>query len=328
MVLPLSSVDFATVSSGRAMGPHATRTSTDLKMQKSIVWSLPLLLAAFVCIAFGQTSQSSCKQCAEWNQPQKPFRIFGNSYYVGPHGLGAVLVTSEAGHILIDGALPESAPLIVANIRALGLRIEDVKIILNSHVHSDHAGGIAELQRLSGARVLASKWTADVMRQGGVGRDDPQYGSITGIAPIKKVEELHDGETFKIGATSITAHLTPGHTPGGTSWTWRSCEGDVCHDIVYADSLTPISAEGFRFTDSRAHPHALDAFERSYKFLEATPCDILITVHPGVSNLWERLEARQRGTTPDPMVDNVACRELAAKARAQLRQRIEEERKQ
>lgn len=165
------------------------------------------------------------------------------------------------------------------------------------------------------------------MKQGGVGRDDPQYGSITGIAPIKKVEELQDGETFKIGSTSITAHLTAGHTPGGTSWTWKSCEGEVCHDIVYADSLTPISAEGFHFTDSGAHPHAIDDFENSYKFLETIPCEILITPHPDMSNLWDRFEERQRGTTPDPMVDSGACRELAAKARAQLRQRIDEERK-
>ena len=289
---------------------------------------LAFLLTVSLCAAIAQSVPSSCRQCAEWNRPQKPFRIFGNTYYVGPHGLSSVLITSDAGHILVDGALPESVSVITANIRELGFRIEDVKIIVNSHVHSDHAGGIAELQRLSGARVLASKWSAAVMRRGGVGRDDPQYGSITGIAPIKKkVEELHDGETFTIGATSITAHLTPGHTPGGTSWTWKSCEGDVCHEIVYADSLTPISTEGFRFTDSRAHPHALDDFENSYKFLETTPCDILITAHPGVSRLWERLEARQRGTTPDPMVDREACRELATKSRAQLRQRIDEERK-
>ena len=289
---------------------------------------LAFLLTVSLCAAIAQSVPSSCRQCAEWNRPQKPFRIFGNTYYVGPHGLSSVLITSNAGHILVDGALPESVSVITANIRELGFRIEDVKIIVNSHVHSDHAGGIAELQRLSGARVLASKWSAAVMRRGGVGRDDPQYGSITGIAPIKKkVEELHDGETFTIGATSITAHLTPGHTPGGTSWTWKSCEGDVCHEIVYADSLTPISTEGFRFTDSRAHPHALDDFENSYKFLETTPCDILITAHPGVSSLWERLEARQRETTPDPMVDREACRELATKSRAQLRQRIDEERK-
>src|SRR5215831_3503414 len=316
MVLPLASVDFTTLSSGGAVGPHAKRTSTDLKQRNLIFWTFLFLLTAFVCTAVGQSAPSSCKLCAEWNRSQKPFRIFGNSYFVGPHGLSSILITSDAGHVLIDGALPESAAVIAANIRALGFRIEDVKIILNSHVHSDHAGGIAELQRLTGARVLASKWTASVMRNGGVGPGDPQYGSVTGIAPIKKVQELHDGEVVEIGSTSVTAHLTGGHTPGGTSWTWKSCEGDICHDVVYADSLTPISAAGFRFTNNRTYPDVLDDFQKSFVFLETTPCDILITAHPDMSNLWDRLDARQRGTTPDPMVDSGACRRLAAKARA------------
>jgi len=310
------------------MGPRAERTSTDLKLRNLIFWSLSLLLTAFVPTAVAQSAPSSCKQCAEWNRPQKPFRIFGNSYYVGPHGLSSILITSDSGHILIDGGLPESAPLIVANIRGLGFRIEDVKIILNSHVHFDHAGGIAELQRLSGARVMASEWSAAVMRQGGVGRGDPQYGSVTGIASIKKVETLHNGETVNVGRTSITAQLTPGHTPGGTSWTWRSCEGEICHDMVYADSLTPVSAEGFRFTNNRTYQRALDDFEKSFHFLETTRCDLLITTHPDMSDLWERVEARRRGAKPDPMVNSGACRELAASARAQLRQRIAQERRQ
>jgi len=310
------------------MGPRAERTSTDLKLRNLIFWSLSLLLTAFVPTAVAQSAPSSCKQCAEWNRPQKPFRIFGNSYYVGPHGLSSILITSDSGHILIDGGLPESVPLIVANIRGLGFRIEDVKIILNSHVHFDHAGGIAELQRLSGARVMASEWSAALMRQGGVGRGDPQYGSVTGIASIKKVETLHNGETVNVGRTSITAQLTPGHTPGGTSWTWRSCEGEICHDMVYADSLTPVSAEGFRFTNNRTYQRALDDFEKSFHFLETTRCDLLITTHPDMSDLWERVEARRRGAKPDPMVNSGACRELAASARAQLRQRIAQERRQ
>ncbi len=148
--------------------------------------------------------------------PQQAFRIYGNTYYVGTHGLSSVLITSGTGHVLIDGALPESAPLIAANIRSLGFRIEDVKLILNSHAHFDHAGGIAELQRLSGARVAASQWTADVMRKGEVPRDDPQFGALRPIARVARVETLKDNETLNAGAVSVTAHLTPGHTPGGT----------------------------------------------------------------------------------------------------------------
>jgi metallo-beta-lactamase class B len=286
-------------------------------------------LVLLSCVsAIGQSKNPPCAQCAEWNKPQTPFRIFGNSYYVGTHGLSLVLVTSKAGHVLIDGDLQESAKQIAANIRSLGFRIEDVKIILNSHVHFDHAGGIAQLQRLSGARVMASKWSAGVMKRGGVGRGDPQYGIVTAIEPVANVHTLQDGETIRVGDIAITAHLTPGHTPGGTSWTWKSCEGDVCHDMVYADSVTPVSGDGFKFTASPEYPRALDDFEKSFAFLETTPCDILITVHPEVSELWDRLDARQNGTTPDPMISTGACRELAAHGRERLQQRIAEEKAQ
>jgi metallo-beta-lactamase class B len=278
-------------------------------------------------IAVAQSTAPACKNCAEWNRPQAPFRIYGNTYYVGPHGLSSILITSNAGHILIDGGLPESAQLIVANVRSLGFRIEDVKFILNSHVHFDHAGGIAELQRISGAQVVASRWSASVMKKGGVGRGDPQYGILAGIAPVKHVRELRDGETFRVGEIAITAHLTPGHTPGGTSWTWKSCESSVCRDIVFADSVTPVSADGFKFTTSREYPKAIEDFERSFAFLEAARCDVLVTTHPEASGLWDRIEARERGVNPDPMVDSSACRRLAEQGRSQLRERIAEERK-
>ncbi|MGA2100121.1 MAG: subclass B3 metallo-beta-lactamase [Candidatus Sulfotelmatobacter sp.] len=290
------------------------------------LWILVCLsLAALVGTAIGQNSSPPCRECAEWNLPQKPFRIFGKTYYVGPHGLSSILITSPSGHILIDGALPESARQIAENIRSLGFRIQDVKIILNSHVHFDHAGGIAELQRMSGARVIASKWSAAVMRKGGVGPGDPQFGAVRPIAPVQNVEELHDGETLRVGQISVTAHLTPGHTPGGTSWTWKSCEGDVCYDIVYADSLTPVSGKDFSFTTSHEYPQARDDFEKSFTFLRRTPCDILITTHPDTSGLWDRVGGRQRGVTPDPMVDAGACRLLADNARYQLQKRVDEE---
>lgn len=279
-----------------------------------------------VCVGIAVCQTPHCSQCAEWNQPQAPFQIFGNIYYVGPHGLSSVLITSKAGHVLIDGGLPESAQVIVANIRSLGFRIEDVKLIVNSHVHFDHAGGIAQLQRLSGARVLASPWSAAVLAHGGVGRGDPQYGVVAPIPAVRNVHVLQDGRGYRVGDILITAHLTPGHTPGGTSWTWKSCVEDVCRDMVYADSLALVSAGGFRFTSSREYPHALADFEKSFAFFETVPCDILITNHPEASDLWERLAARQRGVTPDPMVDSAACRQLAERGRKRLPQRVAQER--
>jgi metallo-beta-lactamase class B len=282
------------------------------------------ILSSFLILLAGTGwgQATNCSSCAEWNRPQTPFRIFGNTYYVGTHGLSSILITSDAGNVLIDGDLPESARQIAANIRTLGFRIEDVKVIVNSHVHFDHAGGIAELQHLSGARVYASPWSATVMRTGAVPRDDPQYGVIAPISAVKNVTELHDGETLKIGPISLTAHLTSGHTLGGTSWTWRSCEGDVCYQMVYADSLTPISARAFHFT---GHAQLMHGFEKSFTFLETTPCDILITPHPEASDLWNRIEGHRRGTKPDPLVDRTGCRRLAARARDQLAVREREE---
>lgn len=283
------------------------------------------LLAILISVATAQNAAPPCPSCAEWNQPQKPFRIFSNSYYVGTHGLSSVLITSKSGHILIDGDLPQSVPQIVSNIRTLGFRVEDIKLIVNSHVHFDHAGGIAELQRLSGARVMASPWSAAVLSKGGVGKSDPQTGVIAPIVAVDNVHELKDGEQLRAGDLAITAHFTPGHTPGGTSWTWQSCEANVCRNFVYADSVTPVSAPGFKFTASREYPTALADFEKTFTFLESTPCDILITTHPGASDWWERVDAREKAAKTDTLVDPAACRRLAKDGREQLRQRIADE---
>lgn len=290
-----------------------------------------LALATFLLLlaapASGQSGApaSSCADCPVWNRPQRPFRVYGNTYYVGPRGLTSILLTSGAGHVLIDGALPESVPQIVANIRSLGFRVEDVKLIVNSHVHFDHGGGIAELQRLSGARVAASPWSVEVLTRSGVGKGDPQFGIATPVALVPRADTLRDGQTLRVGDIELTAHFTPGHTPGGTSWTWESCEGGRCLNLVYSDSMTAVSAEGFRFSDSREYPDAVRDFEKSFAFLRSTPCDILLTTHPDASGLWQRLEGRQRGVRPDPLVSPNACKELAGRAAKQLRRRLESE---
>lgn len=262
-----------------------------------------------------------CSACAGWNEPQRPFRVHGNTYYVGTRGLGAILITSPEGHILIDGGLPNSAPLILDNIRTLGFDIADVKLILLSHAHFDHAGGIAALQRESGARVAANAWSAAVLEQGRGSPDDPQHGMLFDFPPVANVERYADGATLTVGPIAVTAHGTAGHTPGGTTWTWLSCnDEDRCLNIVYADSQTPISADGFRYTDSGTYPSAVADFERGFATLESIPCDILLTPHPGAASLWERLSAG-----PDGLVDPDACRAYASRARQMLRKRLEAE---
>jgi metallo-beta-lactamase class B len=288
------------------------------KLLLSAIFSLTTLAGG---AALGQ-SAFKCESCETWNVTQAPFRLYGNAYYVGVHGLSSILITSDAGHILIDGGLAESAPKILANIRELGFRIEDVKVILNSHVHYDHAGGIAELQRLSGAQVAASAPAAKVLKAGESGKDDPQFGALPPIAKITAVRVFKDGETLRVGPLAVTAHLTPGHTPGGTSWTWQSCENERCFNMVYADSLTAVSAPDYKFTQ---HQAALRGFEKSFATIAALPCDILVTPHPDVSDLWTRVAKRDADHDPAALVATDACARYVAGARERLRARVTSE---
>ena len=261
-----------------------------------------------------------CPDCADWNAPQPAFRIFGNTYFVGTRGLSALLITSPRGHLLIDGGLPNSAPLIMENIAALGFDLSDVKLILNPHAHFDHAGGIAALQRRSGARVAASVPSAPVLERGGSGPDDPQYGALLAFPGVSPVERLADGQVVSVGPISLTCHLTAGHTPGGTTWSWTSCEGAKCLNLVYADSQTPVSAHGFEFSTSTTYPAAIADFERGFAVLDRLPCDVLITPHPAASSFWLRLEEGADG-----LVDPGACRQYSDSARRRLARRLEAE---
>lgn len=263
-----------------------------------------------------------CPSCAEWNAPQAPMRLFGNTYYVGTHGLTALLITSPEGHILIDGGLPNSAPLILANVAALGFKAADIRIILNSHAHYDHSGGIAALQEVTGARVLASAASALVIARGRPDHDDPQHAVALPMPPVRNVDVLAAGEVVRLGPLALTMHATGGHTPGGSTWSWRSCEGDRCLDLVYADSQSPISEDGFRFSDNTRYPTALADFERGHALLERLPCDVLITPHPGASSLWERAKS-----APEGLIDRGACKAYAANARQALRARLEREKR-
>lgn len=279
----------------------------------------PMLAPPLAAQAVAGYTPEQCRTCAEWNVPRRPLRIYGNTYYVGTQGLTALLVTSSQGHVLIDGALPESAPQILENIRALGFRVQDVKLILNSHPHFDHAGGLAALQRASSAVVAASPASAPVLQRGASGPDDPQYGELLEFPAASRVRVIADGDTLRVGPLALTAHFTPGHSPGGTSWSWRSCQNGRCLEMVYADSQTPISAEGFRFTGNRTYPDALQDFARGFAVLERLRCDVLITPHPQGSRLWERVARRD-------LVDRNACRRYAATAREQLARRVAAER--
>ena len=260
---------------------------------------------------------ANCDNCAVWNQAHAPFKIYGDSYYVGVDGLSSVLITTPKGHILIDGGLPQSAAVIASNIKSLGFDVHDVKWILNSHTHYDHVGGIAALQRMSGAKVVASTDSAKAMQQGQALPNDPQFGfgNDTKFPAIKSVKTIADGDSIVIGNAVLTAVFTPGHTAGGTTWTWPSCEAGKCLTLVFADSLTPVSAPDYKFS---AHPQTVAIFRRSIDTMRNLKCDIIISAHPSFSDLFEKAASKS-------LVDAESCRKYADDAEARLKKRLADE---
>lgn len=260
----------------------------------------------------------ACRACDAWNAPQAPFRLHGDTWYVGPRGLSVLLIDTGAGLVLLDGALPQSAPQVLANLRSLGFDPAQVRWIVNSHPHFDHAGGIAALVAATGARVAASRAGARALALGDAVPGDPQADPAGGSMRFPAVAGVHgvaDGEAIRLGRLRLTAHHTPGHTPGGTTWSWRSCEGDGCVDIVYADSLSAVSATDFRFG---ADPAALAAFRASIDKVARLPCDLLVTTHPEASDLFARHAA---GT----LVEAGGCRRLGERSGRALEERLDRE---
>jgi metallo-beta-lactamase class B len=291
---------------------------------------LSLAIAAAIVLPYisartALAAPAGCPKCDEWTRSQTPFKVYGNTYYVGTRALSSILITSDAGHVLIDGTVDESASQVAANIGKLGFKVEDVRLILNSHVHFDHAGGIAELQRLSGARVAASAASAHVLMTGHSGSDDPLFGEVRPLAPVHSVQVIKEGQTLDVGSVRMTAHLTPGHTPGGTSWTWRSCEADRCLNMVYADSLSPIAGKHFKFSDNSSYPNVLQDFSTSFARLDTLPCDILLTPHPELSRVLQRLQRSQTRTDSNALADPTACHRYVEAARSSLARRIAQE---
>lgn len=257
---------------------------------------------------------AACRGKDGWDEPAPPTRLHGSTYYVGTCGITSILIATERGHVLIDGGTAAGGALIAANIRTLGLDPRDVRWILSTHEHFDHAGGIAELQRLTGAKVAAMAPSAAVLRSGKPAADDPQLGVLPPMAPVKVDRVLRDEDKVVLGSLTMVAHATPGHAPGSTSWVWRSCDADGCLDIAYADSVSAISDKQYRFS---AHPDYVAGFRRSLDTIAALPCDVLITPHPSASGLFARVA--------DGLGNQGDCLRYAERGRAGLAARLAEE---
>lgn len=263
---------------------------------------------------------------ADWNAPQEPFAVYGNTYYVGTHGISSVLITSPAGHVLVDVGTPKAPAQIVENIRKLGFKVEDVRYILSSHEHFDHAGGIAEVQKLSGATVLASAEAVKVLASGQSDKGDPQLPWLDPMTPVANTRAVHDGETVKLGPVTVTAHYTPGHTKGATTWTWQSTERGRTVNLVFADSLNAIAADGIKYSANPLYPQARRDIERSMATVESLKCDVIISGHPELSDLWKR-KAEQAKMGNAAFIDTAGCHNYVVKAKAQLEKTLAEDAK-
>ncbi len=260
------------------------------------------------------------KQCEGrdgWSDIAPPAHVFGNVYMVGTCGIVSLLITSNKGHILIDGATEEAAPSIAQNIRNLGFDPKDVRYLLNSHEHIDHVGGLAVLKQITGAKMLARAEAKASLESGVPDKTDPQLGGLPSFAGIKVNQLIKDGETIRLGPLALTAIASPGHAPGGTSWAWQSCEGSKCHSFIFADSLGSISADGYRFSDN---PQYVSVFRATIaRIANISSCDILITPHPSQSQFFERLSGEA------PLINKAACADYATAARGRLDTRLAKE---
>lgn len=294
-----------------------------------------LLAGLLAALAFGATARAQDAQdpllkpiaaefAARWLGEEAPVRLVGDSWLVGFAGLNVVLIKTDAGLILIDGAVPQGVRRVQAHIRSLGLDPKAIKFILSTEPHYDHAGGLAALARDSGATVVASPQAVEVLRRGKSGPDDPQAAQLASFPPPARLRAIRDGETLTLGKTVVTARATPGHTAGSMSWTWRSCDATRCADMVFGSSLNPVAVEGYRFS-APANAGVVANFRRAFKAFRGMKCDVLISAHPDQSGGDAKLAQYRRAPTPNPFIDPGACAAYAAKFESLLDKRLAEE---
>jgi metallo-beta-lactamase class B len=238
-------------------------------------------------------------EARSWNEPVEPFRIVGNLYYVGASDITSYLFATPEGHIVIDGGFEETAPQIRANIEKLGFKLRDVRILLNSHGHFDHAAGLAELKSATGARFLASAREIPLLARGGL--DDPQFGNRFPFPRIYADGIVRDGQRVTVGGTSLVAHLTPGHTPGCTSWTTEIRDRGRTHRVILmCSSSVP---ESYRLIDNPRHPDAVADYRSHFAFLRSQRPDIPLGSHGRFFDLKGKIEKMRAGASINPFID-------------------------
>jgi metallo-beta-lactamase class B len=253
----------------------------------------------------------------EWTEPFPPHKVAGNIYYVGSKGLAAFLITTPQGHILINSNLVSSVPQMQASIEKLGFHLSDVKILLISHAHFDHCAGSAKLKELTGASYMVMDADVPVVESGG--KRDFQYGGSKGSwYPATKVDRvLRDGDQVRLADTVLVAHLTPGHTKGTTTWTMKASDGGKIREVVIVGS--PNVNPGYKLVHNAAYPNIAQDYERTFRVLNALPCDIFLGAHGSYYDMEAKFAHLKQGQAnpfidPDGYKSYVADREEAFRA--------------
>ena len=282
---------------------------------------------AVVVVLFGSWWRSSIRK--NRSVPDEPFRIAGNLYYVGATGVTAFLLTGPDGHVLIDGGYPETAPLILASIAQLGFDVADVKVLLNSHAHFDHAGGLRELQEATGAALWISTGDADLIATGGT--SDRTFGPLRhlglGRFPAARVDHrFEDGDTIRVGPLALTANVTAGHTPGCTSWSFPVRDGDR---ELLAVSICSLSLLPFmKFVEPESYPGIRSDFERSFATLRSLPADIFLGAHGSFFDMNEKRRERANAESPaQPFIDREGYLEFIDHAERRFREELAKQEK-
>ena len=268
---------------------------------------------ALALLGFGAATSASASavQPPTWTQPIKPFRIAPHLYYVGTKGLSAYLITSQAGAILIDGTLNQNAALVEHNIETVGVPLTTVKWLLSDHAHSDHVGALAQIKMDTGARFAASAGDQAAL-ESGAPRGDTDYDQTDfHFPPIKVDRVIEDGQSVIVGDAVLTAHLTPGHTPGCTSWSTTVNDGRRRLSVLFLCSLT---VAGNRLVGNRAYPTIADDYEATFAKLSTTKADIVLTSHPEIADVLGR-EARVRAGDRRAFIDPDALSEIVIQSK-------------
>jgi len=244
-----------------------------------------------------------------WLTPIEPLRITDHVWQIGSQEITALLIKTDAGAVLIDGGMPQMADALLLNMRKLGVGPGDLRYILHSHAHADHAGPLAAIKRTTGAQLISNAESAALLERGG--SNDIHFGDSITYPPVHADRLLQDGEQITLGGVSFTAWFTPGHTPGSMSWTWTDMRDGKPVRIAYADSLT---APGYKLVGNPAYPQIRRDYARSIEVIRQLPCDLLLTPHPDFSG-WDYANTAQphpRPTTCAAYADE-AAKSLRAK---------------